>query len=49
MGSLAPLFIDMEWDMGEGKADTPDDLSHCQKELSRCEDVVFTNFPSFGD
>ena len=51
MGSLVPLFNDKKWDVGEGKAYTPEDSSHCQKEISSCEDVhvVFNNFPSFGE
>jgi hypothetical protein len=49
IGSSAPLFNDTKWDMREGKDDTPDDSSHRQKEHSSCEDVVFNNFPSFGD
>ena len=50
MGSSVPLFNDKKWDVGEGKAYTPEDSSHCQKEISSCEDVhvVFNNFPSFG-
>jgi hypothetical protein len=31
MGSSVPLFNDTQWDVGEGKADTLEDLSHCQK------------------
>jgi len=38
-----------KWDVGEGKANTPEDSSHRQKELSSCEDVVCNNFPSFGE
>jgi hypothetical protein len=38
MGSSAPLVNDTKWDVWEGKADTPEDSSHCQKELSSCED-----------
>jgi hypothetical protein len=48
MGSLAPLFNDTKWDVGGGKTDTPEESCR-QKELSSCEDVVFNNFPSFGD
>ncbi len=36
MGSLAPLFNDTKWDVGEGKADTPEDSSHRQKKLLSC-------------
>ena len=46
MGSLASLT---KWDLGEGKANTPEDSSHRQKDLSSCEDVVCNNFPSFGN
>jgi hypothetical protein len=35
---LAPLFYDAKWGASEGKAATPEDSSHCQKELSmNCE------------
>ncbi len=35
---LAPLFNDTKWGVSEGKAVTPEDSSHCQKELSmNCE------------
>jgi hypothetical protein len=35
---LAPLCNDMKWGASEGKAITPEDSSHCQKELSmNCE------------
>ncbi len=35
---LAPLFNDVKWGASEGKAVNPEDLSHCQKELSmNCE------------
>jgi hypothetical protein len=30
---LAPLFNDAKWGASEGKAATPEDLSHYQKEL----------------
>jgi hypothetical protein len=44
MGVSAPLFNNTKWDVGEGKADTPRDSSHCQKELLSCgmarEDVT---------
>jgi hypothetical protein len=34
----APLFNNTKWGASEGKALTPEDLSHCQKELSmNCE------------
>jgi hypothetical protein len=34
-----PLFNNAKWGASEGKAATPEDLSHCQKELSmnNCE------------
>ena len=35
---LAPLFNDAKWGASEGKAATPEDSSHHQKELSmNCE------------
>ncbi len=35
---LVPLFSDAKWGASEGKAATPEDLSHHQKELSmKCE------------
>ena len=35
---LAPLFNDAKWGASEGKAATPEDSSHCQKELlMNCE------------
>jgi hypothetical protein len=35
---LVPLFKDAKWGASEGKAVTPEDSSHCQKELSmNCE------------
>jgi hypothetical protein len=45
MGSLAQLLNDTKWDVGEGKSNTPGDLSvSLSKELSSCEDVtVFGN------
>ncbi len=30
---LVPLFNDAKWGASEGKAATPEDSSHCQKEL----------------
>ena len=47
----ATIFNNTKWDAGEGKANTPEDSSHHQKELLSCVDdvVVFNNFPSFGD
>ncbi len=34
----APLFKDAKWGASEGKAASPEDLSHCQKELlMNCE------------
>ena len=34
----APLFNNAKWGASEGKAATPEDSSHCQKELSmNCE------------
>ncbi len=30
---LAPLFNDAKWGVSKGKAVTPEDSSHCQKEL----------------
>ncbi len=35
---LMPLFNDANWGASEGKATTPEDWSHCQKEfLMNCE------------